>query len=88
MGSGPINELRPSRTAHLLIGPLPEAAHDEDDGDRRLQVGADGLDVDEKLPPLAGLDHWDPQHRHHHQHQHEDPVDEPSNPKFNKKKTM
>lgn len=60
--------------SHLLIGPLPKAAQDEYNGNRRLQVCADRLDVDEKLASLTGLDDWDPQHRHDHQHQHKDPV--------------
>lgn len=71
---------------HLFISPLPKAAHDEDDGDGRLQVCADGLDVDEKLPPLTGLHDWDPQHGHDHQHQHKDPACDAPNPKFRKKK--
>lgn len=68
--------------SHLLISPLPKAAHEEDDRDRGLQVGADGLDVDEKLATLTGLDNRDPQHRGHHQHQHKHPEDEPNDTAF------
>lgn len=63
------------RHHNLLISPLPKAAQEEDDGDGGLQVGADGLDVDEELAPLTGLDDRDPQHRRHHQHQHKHPED-------------
>lgn len=59
--------------SHLLISPLPKAAHEENDRYRGLQVGADGLDVDEELATLTGLDNRDPQHRRHHQHQHKHP---------------
>ena len=59
---------------YLLISPLPEAACEEDDGDWGLQVGADGLDVDKKLPTLTGLDDRNPQHGHHHQHKHKYPA--------------
>lgn len=52
----------------LLIGPLPKTAHDEDYGNWRLKVGADGLNVDEELSALTGLDHRYPQHGHAHQH--------------------
>lgn len=59
---------------YLLISPLPKAAQKEDNGDRRLEVGADGLDVDKKLPTLTGLDDGNPQHRRHHQHKNEHPA--------------
>lgn len=55
---------------NLLIGPLPKAAHQEDDGDGRLEISADGLDVDEELATLTGLDNGNPQNRHHNQHKH------------------
>lgn len=64
----------PGAPHDLLGGARPEAAQDEDDGHGRLQVGADGLDVDEELAPLAGLDHGDPQDGHQHQQQHERPA--------------
>lgn len=63
-----------THTQYLLISPLPKAARDEDDGDRGLEVGADGLDVDKKLATLTGLDDGNPQHGHHHQHKHKHPA--------------
>ena len=62
------------KTPYLLISPLPETSQQEDDSDGWLQVGADGLDVDEELTTLTGLDNWDPQHRHHHQHKDKYPA--------------
>lgn len=47
--------------SYLFIGLFPETSHDEDHGHGRLQVGADGLDVNEELAPLACLDHGDPE---------------------------
>lgn len=40
---------------YLLIGPFPEASRKEDDRYGGLQVHTDGLDVDEELPTLTGL---------------------------------
>lgn len=65
-----------SAQTYLFIRPLPEAAHEEDDGDGGLEVGADGLDVDKKLPALTCLDDRNPQHGHHHQHEHKHPASE------------
>lgn len=60
--------------AYFLISSLPEATHEEDDGDGGLQVCADGLDVDEELATLTGLDDGNPQNRYHHQHKHKNPA--------------
>lgn len=59
--------------SYLFIGLLPETPHDEDHSHRWLQVGADGLDVDEELAALAGLDHRDPEDGDEHQEQHKHP---------------
>lgn len=68
-----------THTQYLLISSLPKAAHNKDNRDWRLEVCADGLDVDEKLPPLTGLDDRNPQHRHHHQHEHKHPAQQITN---------
>lgn len=59
--------------SYLFIGPFPETSHDEDHGHRRLQVGANGLDVNEELASLAGLDYGDPEDGDQHQQQHKHP---------------
>lgn len=59
--------------SYLFIGPFPEASHDEHHGHGWLQVGADGLDVNEELASLAGLDHGDPEDGDQHQQQHKRP---------------
>lgn len=69
------------KTSCLLIGPLPKAAHEEDDGDGGLEVSADGLDVDEELATLTGLDDWNPQNGHHNQHKHKHSAAHTSNHK-------
>lgn len=58
---------------YLFIGPLPETSHDEDHSHGRLQIGADGLDVNEELATLAGLDHRDPEDGDQHEKQHKHP---------------
>lgn len=58
---------------YLFIAPLPETPHDEDHSHRRLQVGTDGLDVNEELATLAGLDHGDPEDGDQHQKQYKHP---------------
>lgn len=45
---------------YLLACPSPEAACHEYNRDRRLQVGADRLEVDEELATLTGLNQGDP----------------------------
>lgn len=59
--------------SYLFIGPFPETSHDEDHGHGRLQVGANGLDVNEELASLAGLDYGDPEDGDQHQQQHKYP---------------
>lgn len=59
--------------SYLFIGPLPKTSHDEDHSHWWLQIGADGLDINEELAPLAGLDHGDPGDGDQHQQQHEGP---------------
>lgn len=72
--SEPEGDVTGQAVPYLLVRPLPEAAREEDDADGRLQVGTDGLDVDEELTTLAGLDDRNPQHRNHHQHEHKHPT--------------
>lgn len=71
-----VTGLTPPKRArsYLLVCPLPEASEDKHDGHRRLQVRADGLDVDEQLPTLAGLHQWDPQDGNDYKEQNKYPV--------------